>query len=183
MMTCITSEPSQSLNLHPSRMTIELERFIAKRELLDNFTHARVLTLRKSDNLLFEFAFGDELSHCVGNCLLYCPASSICDSAQRSQHFLIEVVDRPIANPKCDNVLRESFHVIPPALLSQQPQETFGEQFCDLKVTQFAPCAFARIVATFAQRIGRGQRLRLRWCRAAKRGNCSRNRRSHDCDA
>ena len=53
-------------------MTIELERFIAKRELLDNFTHARVLTLRKSDNLLFEFAFGDELSHCVGNCLLYC---------------------------------------------------------------------------------------------------------------
>jgi hypothetical protein len=91
--------------------------------------------------------------HHVGNCLLYCRASSNCDPAQRSQHFLIEVVDRPIANPKCDSVLRESFHVIPSALLSH-PQETFGEQFCDVRVTQSNPWAFPRIVATFAWRIG-----------------------------
>lgn len=115
-------------------MIVELERFIAKREFLDNLTRARV-SARKSDNFLFEFAFGDELLHHVGNCLLYCRASTNCDPAQRSQHFLIEVVDRPIANPKCDSVLRESFHVIPSALLSH-PQETFGEQFCDVRVTQ-----------------------------------------------
>src|SRR5215475_5694588 len=95
----------------------------------------RALVFPKSDNLFFEFAFGDELSHCSDNCLLYCPASSICDPAQRSQHFLIQVVDRPITNLKCHNVLRESLHLIPIALLRKHPQETFGEQFCDLDVT------------------------------------------------
>src|SRR5215469_17761911 len=99
---------------------------------------ARRSALRESDNLFFEFAFRHELSHCVGNCFFYGPASSICDPAQRSQHFLIEVVDRPIANPKCDKVLRESFHVIPFALLPKDSQETFGKQFCDSEVTQFA---------------------------------------------
>jgi hypothetical protein len=52
----------------------------------------------QSDNLLFEFAFGHEPSHCLGNCLLDSLTSSICDSAEGSQHFLIEVVDRPIAD-------------------------------------------------------------------------------------
>ena len=100
--------------------------------------HACALAFRKSDNLLFEFTLSDELSHCVGNCLFYGPASSICDPAQRSQHFLIEVVNRPIANPKRDKVLRESFHVIPFALFPKHSQETFGRQFYDLEMTHFA---------------------------------------------
>ena len=75
-------------------------------------TTSHALPLRKSDNLFFELAFGDERSHRVGNRLLYRPAFCICDLAQRSQHFLIELINRPIADPKCDNLLRDSFHVI-----------------------------------------------------------------------